>query len=217
MTAVRATYDAVLLAPDQAEAVVAIDMMCAAELVSLRMLHAYADKQRFRRRKFDEALARASEHSRSPNETRLRQLAETDANLSELKVNCDVLDLSGRLLGIADLLDVEAGLVIEFHGADHRSALRQTADVRKEERLRQVGLEVTGVTGPDLRDPGLVVQRLIQARSRALFESRSTRRWTARPRTDDLHQRLEVRRLLREQRTAREDAPTPDIREVRGW
>jgi very-short-patch-repair endonuclease len=217
VTAVRATYDAVLLADDETEAVVAIDMMCAAELVSLRMLHAYADRQRFRRRKFDEALARASEHSRSPNETRLRRLAETGAELPELKVNCDVLDLSGRLLGIADLLDVEAGLVIEFNGADHRSALRQTADVRKEERLRRVGLEVTGVTGMDLREPGRVVRRLVDARSRARFESSATRRWAARPRADDLHQRLEVARVLREQHTTLADEPVPEIRDIRGW
>ena len=35
-------------------------------------------------------------------------------------MNCPVHDRSGRLLGIADLLDEEAGLVVEFDGADHR-------------------------------------------------------------------------------------------------
>ena len=129
-------------------------------------------------------------------------------------MNCPVHDASGRLLGIADLLDVEAGLVIEFHGADHRRARRQTADVRKEERLRGVGLEVTGVTGLELPDRELVVRRLLVARSRAMFLPPSERLWMPRPPADDLHQRLlelAVRRALFE---AHEATPLPDIREM---
>ncbi len=47
----------------------------------------------------------ASEHSRSPNETRLRLIVELDAGITALHVNCPVHDRDGRLLGIADLLD----------------------------------------------------------------------------------------------------------------
>lgn len=217
VSAVRATYDAVLLAPDLTEAVVAIDVMCAAELASLQLLHAYADGQRYRKRKFDAALARASEHSRSPNEVRLRILAEDRAGLPPLLVNCPVHDLAGRLLGIADLLDLEAGMVIEFHGADHRAAVRQTADVRKEEALRRVGLEVTGVTGIDLADESLVISRLSEARSRARFLPPQERRWIARPPAHDLHQRLVTRQFLREQHEQVESQPLPAISELRGW
>lgn len=217
VSAVRATYDAVLLAPDAAEAVVAIDVMCAAEVISLRMLHRYADGQPFRKRKVDAALVLASEHSRSPNETRLRLVAEVDAELPRLLVNCDVLDLGRDLLGVADILDLEAGLVIEFQGAEHRSALRQTADERKQDRMRRVGLEVVGVTGRDLDHTDRVVDRLLAARSRALFQAPAARRWIARPRRDDLDQRLEVRRVLREQHEALEAATPRDIRDVRGW
>ena len=213
----RATYDAVLLAPDPTEAVVAIDVMCAAELVSLRLLHAYADAQRFRKRKFDAAVGCASEHSRSPNETRLRILAEDRVGMPQLLVNCPVRDLTGRLLGIADLLDFEAGLVIEFHGAEHRGAVRQTADVRKEAALRGVGLEVTGVTGIDLGDEDGTTRRLLEARSRALFEPVDDRRWIARPPADDLHQRLVAQRVLRDQHQWVESQLLPTISELRSW
>ena len=38
-----------------------------------------------------------------------------------MHVNCPIQDLAGNLLGIADLLDEEAGLAVEFDGADHRA------------------------------------------------------------------------------------------------
>jgi hypothetical protein len=217
VTVARATVDAVLLALDPVEAVVAVDVMCAAQLISIRMLHEYADAQPWRRKKVDAALALASEHSRSPNETRLRRTAEDVAGLPRLLVNCPVHDLSGRLLGIADLLDLEAGMVVEFQGADHRGALRQTADERKTAAMRGVGLEVTGITGLDLRDEALVVERLLSARSRALFEPMPDRRWIARPPADALHQRLLTKRVLDAQRDALEAQPLPDIRELRGY
>jgi hypothetical protein len=217
VTIERATYDAVLLAPDLVEAVVAIDVVAAAELMSLQMLREYAARQRFRKSRVDQALPLASEHSRSPNEVRLRMLAEQQAGLPRLLVNCPVHDRAGRLLGIADLLDLGAGLVVEFQGAEHRGAVRQTADLRKESAMRRVGLEVTGVSGLDLEDQDLVVHRLLEARSRALFESEADRSWIARPPADDLHQRLLTRRVLQQQHEWIESQPLPDIRELRGW
>ena len=89
-------------------------------------------------------------------------------------------DLAGRLLGIADLLDLEAGLVVEYDGAEHRGEGRSARDAVKDEDLRDVGLEVTRVTGRDLRDPDLVVDRLVRARARALA-STAPRRWVATP------------------------------------
>ena len=194
VTIERATFDAVLLAPDPVEAVVAIDVVCAAGLLSIRMLREYADRQRWRRKKVYAALPLASEHSRSPNETRLRRTAEDLAELPRLLVNCPVHDRGGRLLGIADLLDHTAGLVIEFAGAEHRRAARHSSDVGREAALRGAGLEVTSFTGRDLHDEALVVRRLHEARSRARFEPVADRRWIARPPPDDLHERLRLRR-----------------------
>lgn len=110
-------------------------------------------------------------------------------------VNCPVIDLSGRLLGVADLLDPVAGLVVEFDGADHRSARRHSSDVDREAGFRGVGLEVARVTGPDLLSPPLVVARLHAARAHARFEGPGTRRWFPKPPADVLDEFLERRDL----------------------
>ena len=213
----RATYDAILLAPDEREAVVAVDNVLAAGLVSLRMLREYAASQPRERLRVRWVLNYADERSLSPNETRLRLLWQLDAELPRPLVNCPVHDLSGRLLGVADLLDLRAGLVVEFHGADHRSARRQTRDVQKEERLRRVGLEVTGVTGLELHDRPALADRLLAARGRAAFLPPEERRWVARPPAYDLHQRLVEREVLRELNERVLAEPVPDISELRGW
>lgn len=126
-------------------------------------------------------------------------------------------DLAGRLLGIADLIDVGAGHVVEFDGAEHRKARRQTADVQKEERLRRVGLEVTHVTGLELSDRRSVVARLLSARGRAPFLPPGKRRWVVRPPADDLHQRILEREDAGRMHAAIAAQPVPDIRELRGY
>lgn len=218
VTPLRATYDAIRLAADRRRAVVAIDMMAAAELMSLRMLADYLDVVGAGRSSVARwALGLASEHSRSPREVQLRLVWLLDADLPRPLVNCPVLDLSGRLLGIADLLDATAGLVVEFDGEEHRRAKRHAKDLGKDDRLRRAGLEVTRVSGPDLADTGLVVDRLLAARDRALFQSPEERRWVAVPPADDLHDRILVREAMREQHQHWADQPVPDIREVRGF
>lgn len=195
----RATFDAMRQAGDDREAVVVMDMMAAAECTSLVRMRGHADAHpgwqdidRVRR-----ALALASELSRSPNETRLRLIWVLDAGLPPgVLVNCPVLDRAGRLLGIADLLDERAGLAVEFDGAEHRRAGRQTRDVRKDEEFRSHGLEVTRVTGLDLLDVPRVVHRLLDARGRARFDAGPDRRWVARPAVDSLEARLQEREAM---------------------
>ncbi len=176
---VRAAYDAVRLAPDSRAAVVSLDMALAAQIVTVGELLAYAARQPRGRGVVHRAVRLCSPHSRSPRETELRLVWVLDARLPPPLVNCEVRDLDGRLLGIADLLDVEAGLVVEYDGADHRTAGRQAADLRREDGLRRVGLEVVRVSGPD--DPALVVRRLLEARGRCRFEPPQQRRWVAAP------------------------------------
>lgn len=53
-------------------------------------------------------------------------------------------------------------------------------DVRKEDAFRRVGIEVVHVTGTDLLDRTLVVDRILAGRQRALFEPHGDRRWIAR-------------------------------------
>ena len=180
VTVERAAFDAMRTALDLREAVLAMDMVAAAELTSvLRMRHygqgrsGWAGVGQVRA-----ALDLASEHSRSPNETRLRLVWVLDAGLPIPEVNRPVLDRGGRLLGVADLLDVAAGVVGEYDGADHRAARRHTRDVAKEDALREHGLEVFRVTALDLPRTDLVVSRMRRSRSRARFLSEDARSWT---------------------------------------
>ena len=181
----RAAVDAMRLAADYREATVVLDMLAAAECTSPRRVAAALERYVGMRRigQARRAVGLPSEHSRSPNETRLRLVWVLDAGVRVPAVNCPVFDRAGHLLGTADLLDLEAGLAVEFDGAEHRSAKRQTRDAAKDEAFRRVGLEVTRVTGRDLLDTPLVVGRLRSARSRARFEGAHQRAWVPRPRS----------------------------------
>lgn len=122
------------------------------------------------------ALDLADEHSRSPAESRLRLIWVLDARLPRPFCNRPVYSLDGRL--VPDLLDVEAGIVGEYDGADHRRRGRHASDVRREDLFRRHGLEYFKVVGPDLRDLGLVVDRMRATRQRAAWAPVAERRWT---------------------------------------
>ena len=200
----RALFDAMRF-HDLREAVVDMDMMAAAERVSISRMARYAAGHpgRIGVPVVLAALPLASEHSRSPNETRMRLVWVLDAGLPPPLVNQSVFDRDGRLLCIADLLDVEAGVVGEFDGADHRGARRQTKDAGREDRLREHGLEVFHVTGLDLRHPDRVVRRMHSARARAMWQPEAARRWTIQPppswdEAPTLDQLLEHREVMHE-------------------
>jgi hypothetical protein len=127
----RALFDEMRRTGDWRDAVVAMDMAAAAELVSVRqMVELHARHRRWRRASVvRRALALASEHSRSPAESRLRLVWRVDAGLPEPLVNRELFDLEGRLVCVADLLDPVAGLVVEYDGAEHRKARRHSKDV----------------------------------------------------------------------------------------
>jgi hypothetical protein len=195
----RATFDAMRLTRDVREAVVVLDMMAAAGRVSVLLMVRYANLRATAREPFlQEAIGLASEHSKSPMETRLRLIWVLDAELPPPYVNCDILDLDGHLLGEVDLLDPETGTAGEFDGAEHRRALRQAADLAKEQRLRDAGLEVARISGPDMLDPSLVVARLHATTARAARMPVAERRWVARPKQNTLHTRL-LEQIRREQ------------------
>ena len=191
VSAAQATADAARLAGSFVEAVVVVDMMCAAEVVSIRQLR--ESELHFAPGVLDEA----SEHARSPNETRCRIQCRFALPGVRWLVNCPIYDLSGRLLGIADLIDLEAGMVVEFDGADHREAARHTRDVVKEDALRRVGIEVVRVTGSEVDNQVLVGDRVRAGRARAKFEPEDQRRWVARPPADTLHDLIQERAFLR--------------------
>lgn len=171
----------------------------------MRRMRSYLETHRSwrRSRRVEAALALASEVSRSPNETRTRLIWVLDARLSPPLVNQDVFTRSGRLVGVADLLDPFAGVVGEYDGADHRSARRHSRDVAREEAFRRLGLEYVKVTGPDLLRPSVVVDRMLSTRSRARFLPEAERPWTLEPppgwpRAQSLDEILDCRDLLAE-------------------
>ena len=199
-TVLRALFDAARSAPDVHEAVVAIDMMAAAGLASIRQLVEYIRTRAGWRGvpQVRTALALASEHSRSPNETRMRLIWQLDAGLPRPRVNQRVFDLHGKLLGIADLLDPVAGVVGEYDGADHRSGTRQSKDVAREDGFRGVELEFFKVTGPDMHRRPMVANRMTTTRKRAKWLAVGERSWTIEPPPGSevemsLHEQLELR------------------------
>lgn len=179
----RAVFDEMRTARDDREAAVVLDMAAAAERTSIRRVRTYVDAHPGWR---GAPLARAGleladEHSRSPNETRMRLIWTEDAGLPRPLVNQPVWELDGSLLGIADLFDPVAGVVGEFDGADHRWASRHARDVAREDRFRRAGLEYFKVTGPDIDDRLLVVERMTSTRARAQGTGVVRRRWTLDP------------------------------------
>jgi hypothetical protein len=197
----RAAFDAIRTAPSLVEAVVVADMVCEAELTSLERLRRYVSERAGWRGapQARAALELAEENSWSPNEVRMRMVWELEAGLPRPLVNRPVFDLRGRLLGYPDLLDVESGLVGEYDGADHRRAARHSKDVGREHAFRTHGLEVTRVTGPDLRRPGLVRDRILESRARALSLPETERPWTLEPPAGwDPELPLEVRLVAKE-------------------
>lgn len=179
----RALFDEMRLATDLGEAVVAMDMVAAAELASISQMASYtaAHPNHNGVPQVRRALALADEDSRSPNETRTRLIWLLKARLPRPHVNKPVFTVDGRLLGYADLFDEEAGMVGEYDGAEHRRARRQTRDAAREDLCRRAGLEYFKVTGLDLADHDLVVARMLATRERAKFLPPGKRRWTLTP------------------------------------
>jgi hypothetical protein len=181
--ATRAVFDAMRFAPGVREAVVALDMSAAAGVTTVAAMQEYVGRrpawtgvQQCR-----DALLLADGLSRSPQETRLRLIWQLDARRPRPLVNPPLFDGHGRLLGYPDLLDLDAGVVGEYDGEDHRDALRHSSDVDRESAFRDHGLEVFRVTGPDMRDPQRVANRIRAAYRRSHDMPAGRRSWTVQP------------------------------------
>lgn len=143
----RAVLEAARLADDAREAVVALDMAYAAGIVLPEWVEAalaLAPPRGLARVRA--AMARASERSRSPNETRLRLVWTEDLGWERPLLNREVYG-EGRLLGIADLIDPGRQLVAEYDGSAHRTRARHLRDTERAAQMRRAGLEVVTVVG----------------------------------------------------------------------
>jgi len=179
----RALFDEMRRCDDPREAVVAMDMMAAAGLVSIAQMTAYYETHRRWRRALivPVALGLASEHSRSPAECRMRLVWEVDAGLPRPLVNQEIFDRRGRFVAMVDLLDPVAGVVGEYDGAAHRQTTRRGRDIGREELLRRLGLEYFDAVAPDLRAREALADRMRSTRTRARFEPPHERAWTIEP------------------------------------
>jgi hypothetical protein len=176
----RSLYDETRWSTSDRRAVVAVDMTVAAGLITLDEFHAYVESRPawtgVYRARF--AADHASADSRSPQETLMRLVWLLDAGLPPPLCNKPVFSLDGQLLGVPDLLDVEAGVVGEYDGADHLRVDRRRRDRAREERFRDHGLEYFAVVKGELQERELVAARMVAARRRARFLAPDQRAWT---------------------------------------
>ena len=185
----RTAIDLARWAPDLTEAVVALDALLSTGVISgPDLTTAGARAQRNRGvRQAREAVAMARTGVRSPGETRLRMLYMVELGAPEPLVNCPVYDDSGRSLGIPDLLDVEAGLALEYDGDSwtdparrngHRDHDQHREDNAREEQFERTRLIVVRAGRADLgRHRAQLRFRLREARADGLARDRTRDRW----------------------------------------
>ena len=168
----RASFDEIRRLTNDRDRIVAVDMACAAGLVSLLTMQRYRWTRYWYRdvRTLDRILPLCEENARSRPEVDFRLIWVLDAGWSHPVCNQPVFDLHGHLVGIPDLLDPSRGVVGEFAGAGHRDRDQHASDVRRTAQFRAVGLEIVEVVGRDLMDVPDVVRRMEQAADRAALQ-----------------------------------------------
>lgn len=163
------------------EAVVALDYLARGRPDFLADLREYTQAHsQFRgSRRVLAAVKRACYRSRSSGETRLRLFWTLDAGLPEPVVNPSVRLKDGFLVGMPDLLDLDAGMAGEYDGAGHREPGRHADDNAREEGFETRGLIVVRFGSLDLGPRRRrSVQRLATSRRRGLALSGRPRSWT---------------------------------------
>jgi len=151
------------------DAVVALDMACYSDLVSLAEVAAYVAGlgpvtgiQQAR-----DAVAAAEENSWSPQETRMRGVWTRRAGLPRPRCNAPVFTLDGRHVGTPDLVDTGLGLVGQYNGSAHLSLAGAATDIKKDAAFRDLGLETVTMLASDWADVDGFVARLHSAARRA--------------------------------------------------
>ena len=185
----RTALDLALGSPNLTEAVVALDAILATRLTDPARLTQAAARLDGRRgvRQARRAIELARPGVRSSWETRLRMFAVVELGWTDLQPNRAVFDRDGRLLGVPDLLDIAAGLAIEYDGASwrskrsagHRDRAQHREDNEREERLERAGLVVVRVEKADLtRFRDRLGERLRSAHEDGSRRDRTRDRWT---------------------------------------
>ena len=164
------------------DAVVALDMACFSDLVSIAEVDAYVTALgpvtgigRAR-----EAVLEADENSWSPRETMMRGVWTRRAGLPRPLCNRPVFTLDGRHVGTPDVIDPVLGLVGQYNGPDHLTLAGAAHDERQAAGYRDLGLESVSMLATDWADPRGFVARLLAASNRARAR-RTPPAWTVEP------------------------------------
>lgn len=127
-----------------------------------------------------DALNHVHENAWSPLEVTMRWMWLQARPSEPLLCNVPIFSPRGVHLATPDLLDAEAGVVGEYEGQVHLVGERRAADLRRDETLRDAGLEIVTMVGPDVHDPGGFLRRLRGAYERADART-APPRWSIRP------------------------------------
>lgn len=128
--------------------------------------------------RYREAMQYVNENIWSPQEVTMMLIWMLDAGLPPPLMNQPIFDRSGRHLATPDLLDVESGVAGEYDGAFHVVGSQPAVDRRREELLRDHGIECFTMTAADTADRERMARRMFAARRRAKREAESERLWT---------------------------------------
>ncbi len=180
--AVRSVAFEMRYAPSLGAAVVALDMACFSDLISIAEVAAYVESlgpvtgiQQAR-----DAVVEADENSWSPQETRMRGVWTRRAGLAKPRCNTPVFTLDGRHVGTPDVIGPELGLIAQYNGSGHLSLAGAATDIKAEAAYRDLGLETVTMVASDWTDLDDFIVRLCAAARRARASS-GPRGWTIEP------------------------------------
>lgn len=180
--AVRSVVYEMRYAAGLGDAVVALDMACYSDRVSLAEVATYLGAlgpvtgiQQAR-----DALAEGEENSWSPQETRMRGVWTRRAGLARPLCNAPVFTLDGRHVGTPDFADAETGLLGLYNGSDHLTLVGASADLTQESTYRDLGMEPVTMLATDWAALDAFVGRL-HAGARRARSARGPRAWTFDP------------------------------------
>jgi hypothetical protein len=180
--AVRSVVFEMRYAAGLGDAIIALDMACYSDKVSLSEVASYLQSlgpvtgiQQAR-----DALAEAEENSWSPQETKMRGVWTRLAGLVRPLCNAPVFTLHGEHVGTPDLIDPQTGLLGLYNGSDHLSLVGASTDLKQESTYRNLGLEPVTMLATDWVDLRSFIERLHSAGRRAR-EVHGPRAWTVEP------------------------------------
>jgi hypothetical protein len=124
------------------------------------------------------AIALAEENSWSPQEVWARLVWRLVAELPPVMCNRPLFDRRGNFIGTPDLVDEEAGVIVEYKGITHLDRTRWGSDVKREALFRDHGLVIVEVVAADHASRSALAARMHAARGRAAFAAPATRSWT---------------------------------------